>query len=612
MKKRFIAFLLSLIVLVSAPAAELSATSVSDILSGNETEEIPDITEEDGKDAGYTLDGMTITQSNSINMLNYMTVLTQEINDSKGNRLFLETAYSSLINNIYPNAVDTRTQAQLTSTLDTLESYRMISQKRERLEYMYDQNQAQALRSAIPSPVAMLNVVQAGKPLKIAASVLYLAVNAASSYASAKDAADFQFLQDGWELDDQEAAELHNSRKAAFSYMLSMVRDNDLPGDYALNENAVSSFVEWKNNTNLERRKSWLEKNEETYKVFGPYWLEMAKIHYEAEEFEKCLEDIKQYQSVSTRIFRKDHDYAETLPIAIISAKETKDSKDYIALADEYAASILKNTDDTDWSLRYFVAQIYMDLYASTKNATYLDNAYQIAFNNVNVLVDQQKELNAAYISDLEEVEADKDATKREKSEVKQYNKMLKEERKIELPPVSEALYLNCDLLFALADELNLPAKEQTRIDNILHEKGEPIFLTKALDERFWFNQTVSDSSADEISVEFDGKEFEVPVTCMTDRSKVEVRINGTSGNTILDDWNIKEVKRPKKSSYDQFTAVYTSKKGKDYKYTPGDKVTVVITPVVESPEKTVEFTYKAIETKTLFIKGIKFEREAK
>jgi hypothetical protein len=287
----------------------------------------------------------------------------------------------------------------------------------------------------------MLSVVQAGSPLKIAASVLYLAVNAASSYASAKDAADFQYLQDGWELDDQEAAELHNSRKAAFSYMLSMVRDNDLPGDYALNENAVSSFVEWKNNTNLERRKSWLEKNEETYKVFGPYWLEMARIHYEAEEFEKCLEDIKQYQSVSTRIFRKDHDYAETLPIAIISAKETKDSKDYIALADEYAASILKNTDDTDWSLRYFVAQIYMDLYASTKNATYLDNAYQIAFNNVNVLVDQQKELNAAYISDLEEVEADKDATKREKSEVKQYNKMLKEERKVELPPVSEALY---------------------------------------------------------------------------------------------------------------------------------------------------------------------------
>ena len=38
-------------------------------------------------------DDLTPTQRNSINMLNYLTVLTQQINDSKGSRLFLEQAY---------------------------------------------------------------------------------------------------------------------------------------------------------------------------------------------------------------------------------------------------------------------------------------------------------------------------------------------------------------------------------------------------------------------------------------------------------------------------------------------------------------------------------------
>lgn len=49
---------------------------------------------------------LTPTQRNSVNMLNYMSALTQEINASSGNQMFLEEAYSSLVNDIYPNAVE--------------------------------------------------------------------------------------------------------------------------------------------------------------------------------------------------------------------------------------------------------------------------------------------------------------------------------------------------------------------------------------------------------------------------------------------------------------------------------------------------------------------------
>lgn len=122
-------------------------------------------------------DALNSTQRNSINMLNYMTVLTQRINDAKGNQLFLESAYSSLVNDIYPNSVDLKTQAQITSLMDTIENYRMVAVKRKRLEFLYEQNKAQALRQAIPNPLGLLSVVESGNLLKSAVSVLYMVVD---------------------------------------------------------------------------------------------------------------------------------------------------------------------------------------------------------------------------------------------------------------------------------------------------------------------------------------------------------------------------------------------------------------------------------------------------
>ena len=79
------------------------------------------------------LEGLDETQRNSISMLNHLAVLTQEINASQNSRMYMEEAYSMLINNTFPNAVDSRTLSQLTGILDTLEKYRMIAVKRERL-----------------------------------------------------------------------------------------------------------------------------------------------------------------------------------------------------------------------------------------------------------------------------------------------------------------------------------------------------------------------------------------------------------------------------------------------------------------------------------------------
>lgn len=552
---------------------------------------------------------LTTTQRNSINMLNYITVLTQAINESSGSRVYLESAQASLLNNIYPNAVDTKTQSQINNLWRTIDGYRMIAVKRDRLEYIYEQNRAQALRQAIPNPLGLLSAVQSGSILKGAVSVLYMAVDAKTSYDAASTQADLQYLQSGWELEDAEATELSNSQLNLLNYMLDMVRDNDFPGEYALTADAVTNFVKWTNETNLTRKINWLETNEETYCEFRTYWLELAKSYYLDNQYRNCISAFEKYEDVATRIFRKDNDYAEIIPMAIVAAKSTMSKTKYVDFAEKYVSILLKNCADDDWLLRYFAAQIYVDLYGITSERSYLSEAYDIAYDNVNELVDEQIALNDAYLAEVKMIEVDKDASKREKQEIKEYNKYLQDKRDTELPPVHETFYLNCELLFALADELNVSYSKKNVIDDTIHENGAPVFLTEALDSRFWARKTIPAIDPNGINVEFNGKKLVIPASCLTDRFVVTVTI---SGGTVLDDWKVDKVDRPKNSmDCSEFMVTLISEKGKNYDFSAGETITVTITPVADAPDEAIQFSFDVVGTKTLWvINGIKFERK--
>ena len=535
-------------------------------------------------------------QRNSIAMLNYLTVLTQEINASKGSRLFLEQAYSSLINNTYPNAVDIWTQGELDELLDNLESFRMVNVKRERLQYIYEHNKAQALRSAIPNPISILSNVSSRGLLKTAVSLIFMAVDSVSSYNAFNDQNDMQYLKDGWELDDQEAAELSTMRRNSFSYMIDMVRTYNLPGDLALNENAVTNFVEWKSKTNVVSRISILESNEKTYEAMGSYWLVLAKSYYENGEYSKCLGAIEKYEEISSRIFRKDYEFADTLPYAILSAQEVYSGSEYETIASRYCETILSNTDADDWASHYFVALIYMDLYASTQNSRYLDEAYGIALDNVTYLVDEQRELNATWLADVKEETAAKNATKQEKEDIKQYNKMLKEERKKALPPISEPLYLNCELLFGLAEKKGIPQSEKTKIDAILHENGENLFLVAPLDNCYRFNSTNSYPDAASMDIEFDGKEITIPAYAVSAGARIEVTASGGSQLTV-GGWTLDKVTRPNKGGELSFTATYKSNETKNIKFEDGMTITIKVYPRSDKNDLMLLFVFNAKET---------------
>ena len=208
-------------------------------------------------------------------------------------------------------------------------------------------------------------------------------------------------------------------------------------------------------------------------------------------------------------------------------------------------------------------------------------------------MVSEQKTQNAEYLADIVEEKIPEDSTKQEKQDIKQYNKMIKEQRKKELPPVYEPLILNCDLLFALAGQIDIKQSEKKKIENILREDGEPLFLTKSLDDLYSFSDIVSE----QYDISFDGKNVMIPAKCLSDSSILKVTVFDGDG-TPFEDVELVEVDRAKQKNIDNFVATYSSKELSKYKYTGDSVIQIDLVPVEGSNCQNISASFKVAEMK--------------
>ncbi len=556
--------------------------------------------------------GLSDVQYNSLNMLNYLVALIQDINASQNDRLYLEQAYMELYDNINPESINQSTQTEITRLLDTMEAYRMIAVKRERLQYLYEQNRAQALKELVPDPMAVFNAVQSASLKRLVSSFIYMGVDSYTRYQSSSHEAETEFVKEGWTLDEEAAQTLHSARTSTFNYIVDMVRSEQLPGHLALSEKAVSEFVEWKNKPSNIQKIRFFEANRETYRAFGAYWLTLARCYYEAENYEGCLNAVVEYENLNISIFRRDYDYANILPMAIAAGRETQPLNTYITLASYCAERILANTENSDWALRYFAAQTYLELYGLTQNEKYLNSAYEITLNNVNYLVEEQKKLNQTYLAEVQLLTVPKDANKEQQREIKAYNEMLKQVRRTELPPVYEPLVLNCELLDALMDLRNIYGEEMAQYMEILHADGQPLFLCKPLDDMYLLRGFEPDPL---VPIKFSEKELVIPAEYVSDDADISVSVRTSLGSgivpyTSLDEWTLTEVKRTNPEDISSFQAVFVSEEAKKYPFKEGDVIEIRIQPNTTYDAELIICKFSAVKkTSFLFLEELVFER---
>ena len=283
----------------------------------------------------------------------------------------------------------------------------------------------------------------------------------------------------------------------------------------------------------------------------------------------------------------------------ISAAEAIYGGTEYADVAAHYTQKLLDNTDHNDWALRYYAAQVYIDLFAQTDDASHLKTAYDIILDNVNYLVGEQQSLNAAYLAPVQKTTVPKDATKSEKKQIENANKALEEIRKTELPPVCEPLRLNCDLLFALAGELKISESERQKIDGILHPSGAPIFLTETLDEQYWF---LHDSKLDMANtpIEFGGTAIILPAACCTNDTEITVSVQEANADepVVLTDWKVDSVNRETEGNLSAYHAVYTSEQAHHHDWQPDATILVDIQPKADADLPSYHFEFTTEGTK--------------
>lgn len=543
-------------------------------------------------------------QLRSFSMMYYLAITAEDIRTSKDNRLLLDDIYTSLLNDINPGAIDEITQDHLRNLRDIIKSYLQISTKRERLQFIYNQSKASAIRSAVPNPLAILSTTRSLNWKQLAISAVYTTVDSFVNYKNASDAADMEFLMSGWDLDDEEIATVQKNRDRAFDYMVDMVQAYGLDGKLTLNEKSIEKFAEICRIESVPERIRRLVSEEKTYRLLGNYWLELAACYFETSKYDKCLECVENYRDLSIGIYRQDYNYVRVLPMAIVSAQNIYSGKRYISIAKEYADAIMSNTSTEDWSIRYFAAQVYLDLYSRTGDKEYLLKAYWIAYDNVTVLLQGQRDLNNTYLNDVKEIKieepdyrymsekqksAKKEEYKAEQKRLKEYNKSLKEKRKTELPPLYEPLVVNCELLFALAEEMNISDSDKKEIEAILATETNGTFLSKPVNDRYSFGKEPGS-----YVIEFSEDEIVVPADLLTAKAQISVTVTEGTSSETYNDCAITKVER-KGNSVENYKAHVVSKTLKKHEWTADSKVTVTII-YADAYDETIDFKFYVSE----------------
>lgn len=536
-----------------------------------------------------------------ITMLNYLTVVTQEIKANK-NRLLLDSTYNTLYDGMHLDAVDNKTQKYIKELANTVFELKMLDIKRSRIEYLWEQERAGAIKSAIPNPIGLLSAVRSADLFSLVTSGAYMIIDSVVGYNYAIQNANVEYLKNGWEIEDEELTDINILNGNLWDYKNDMRRDNNIPSDLILNEDKIKEFVKWEYYDNVDSKISFFEENIETYKGYPTLWLVLAQCYYDKaisnmdedgngilkEYLVKCIDAVKKYETNSARIFIKDSHLAKIIPLVIASAEKTQSDSEYVKTAKHYIELLEKNMKNSDWDLQYFAAQTYVDIYGRTKDTEYLNKAYNKAKNNVVYLVPEQRKMNNEYDADYVEQKPKDGATKKEKEEVKEFNKKRKEERKFELPPILESLRLNLDLLLELAKQKGINDIEKQTIDNILHTSGEALFLFHPLDDYYWYNlpeDIKNINYADYITTALnDG--LEIPVYLMSELTDIKATYENMKDKKTYD-WFFYEVDRKEKIVKVRFKRkVGEEYKNIDFKVDKETKLHIDFNPLGEKDSK--------------------------
>ena len=285
------------------------------------------------------------------------------------------------------------TTPYINSFNDTINNNKLINQKRERLQYMYEQNRSMTIASLVPNALHMVNIaLNARDPLKAIIAVGGAALSSYTNYTTTKQQAELQLIQEQWELDDQQKKIFENVQKDLRTYLSNICLKYGFENEDLASPQTLQSFVEECSNYNFseifkiddENSRKNLARNyyfaintvqfkNELY-MFPEYWAEIVKATYLLDNYPETLKAISNFEKCYVETMYHDDLYATIMEIkAYCILEKIRSLEEDPAILETVVDSILKMSPELDWTKQYFCVELYKELYQITKDKSLLE-----------------------------------------------------------------------------------------------------------------------------------------------------------------------------------------------------------------------------------------------
>lgn len=263
---------------------------------------------------------------------------------------------------------------------ERIQSLQLIDIKRERLDYIYNENKKNALLALAPNALSVATMaITTGftNPLGAIISVVGAVTSSATSYLSARSQANMENLRGQWELDDTEMEILNRLGMEIYEYKCQIALDYDIPVEMTLSTKDLEAFVDYSNDRDPVIRMIKIQNLDTRLEILPDYWRELALTAYELGYYEDTLSYIEKFEEIYCPIIYHDTDYAKLLMVKC-------DCLNFLNYPSKYellpliANQLLHNIETDDWETQFFVLSLYTDLYNQTKDLSYLNSAIKL------------------------------------------------------------------------------------------------------------------------------------------------------------------------------------------------------------------------------------------
>lgn len=400
---------------------------------------------------------------------------------------------------------DLKTSDYINRFHQLIKETKLIQQKKERLDYMYNQKKSLQMTALVPNALNLINVaVNARDPLKAMIAIGGTAASSASQYLNQKQKDELELLEQKWKLDDMQTETFANINTGLREYLARISKDYGFSNEDFNSPQTLSSFIKDMYENDANRRFNLLSKKQyrDELKNIPEYWAELAKASYEINKYNETLDYISKYENVYVQTMYHDERYANIMQIKAYCILKLNIVSEFDKLSD-IADKILKNSNQAEWVRKYFCVELYKTCYEKTDDFNYLIKAKDLLREVLQCVLDEYKtdvknfydgsfiRLDKAGIdTDIEELtelrnsqesylkgnkrDIGKQERKKIKSEISGYNEQIdqlkdnkKQIEKLEfqfLPP-------NSTLLYSLANEYfnmdQIPENNPTQFDII-------------------------------------------------------------------------------------------------------------------------------------------------